>query len=62
MIGSECGSCKDLCGRNEGTNCLVWPYQGQDHIDAPVWLVVESILHTIFDGDTALPKRATFPV
>ncbi len=27
-IESQCDSCTDLCGSDEGTSCRVWPYQG----------------------------------
>ena len=45
---SECDSCTDLCGCDEGTSCRVWRFQGEDSTEAPVGLVVESILHQIF--------------
>lgn len=47
---SECESCTDLCGCDEGTSCRVWLYRGDEHTEAPVALVVESILRKIFGG------------
>lgn len=43
-LESECDTCTDLCGCNEGTNCRVWSYQGKEYTEAPVGLLVESIL------------------
>lgn len=50
MSESECETCTDLCGCDEGTNCRVWRYQGEEYTEAPVGLVVESILREIFGG------------
>lgn len=49
---SRCDSCTDLCGCKEGTDCRVWLYQGQEHTEAPVGLVLEAVLHGIF-GETS---------
>ena len=49
-LESECESCTDLCGCDEGTNCRVWRYRGEEYTEAPVGLVVESILREIFDS------------
>ncbi len=49
-LESECESCTDLCGCNEGTSCRVWRYRGEEYTEAPVRLVVESILCEIFDS------------
>ena len=54
-LESECESCTDLCGCDEGTSCRVWRYRGEEYTEAPVGLVVESILREIFgDSDDAL--------
>jgi hypothetical protein len=47
-IESKCDACTDLCGCEQGTDCRIWPYQGTEHTEAPVGLVVESILALIF--------------
>jgi hypothetical protein len=47
-LESQCDSCTDLCGCDEGTDCRVWPYRGKEYTEAPVGLVVESILRAIF--------------
>ena len=49
-LESECESCTDLCGCDEGTSCRVWRYRGEEYTEAPVRLVVESILREIFDS------------
>lgn len=41
---SLCDSCTDLCGCAEGTQCRVWSYQGEEHTEAPVGLIVEALL------------------
>ena len=41
---SPCESCSDLCGCSEGTSCRVWTYQGAEHTEAPVGLIVEALL------------------
>ncbi len=47
---SQCESCTDISGCDEGTNCRVWLYQGQEYTEAPVGLVVEAVLREIFGG------------
>ena len=47
-LESQCESCTDLCGCDEGTSCRVWRYLGEEYTEAPVGLVVESILREIF--------------
>ena len=51
-LESECESCTDLCGCDEGTSCRVWPYRGEEYTEAPVGLVVESILREIFGSSS----------
>lgn len=50
-LESKCDSCTDLCGCDDGTSCRVWPYQGQEFTEAPVGLVVESLLRA-FSGES----------
>ena len=45
---SLCDSCTELCGCEEGTNCRVWLYQGQEYNEAPVGLIVEAVLQEAF--------------
>ena len=46
---SRCDSCTDLCGCEEGTDCRVWLYHGQEYTEAAVGLVMEAVLHGIVD-------------
>lgn len=50
-LESQCDSCTDLCGCDEGTNCRVWRYQGQEYTEAPVGLIVEALLHELGGSD-----------
>ena len=47
-LESKSGACSDLCGCEEGTTCRVWRYRGEEYTEAPVGLVVESMLHEIY--------------
>jgi hypothetical protein len=49
-LESACESCTDLCGCDDNTSCRVWRYRGEEYTEAPVGLVVESILREIFGG------------
>jgi hypothetical protein len=57
-LESECDSCTDLCGCDEGTSCRVWRYRGEEYTEAPVGLIVESVLQEIF-GRSREPIRET---
>lgn len=52
-LESRCDSCTDLCGCQEGTDCRVWRYQGQEFTEAPVGLVVEALLREIAGAPAA---------
>lgn len=54
-LESQCDSCTDLCGCEEGTACRVWRYQGQDYTEAPVGLLVEALMRHM----VALPAPVT---
>lgn len=57
---SRCDSCTDLCGCDEGTSCRVWSYQGKEHTEAPVGLVVEALLREIAETSaTGRPSGAS---
>jgi hypothetical protein len=47
---SSCGSeaCTDGCG--DHTDCRVWTYQGRDYTQAPVGLIVDTVLGEIYGG------------
>jgi hypothetical protein len=54
---SLCDSCTELCGCEEGTNCRVWLYQGQEYNEAPVGLIVEAILQEAFRTDAVVSEN-----
>ncbi len=45
---SRCDSCSDLCGCEEGTDCRVWIYQGQEYTEAPVAMIVDALLQEVY--------------
>lgn len=49
-LESRCDSCTDLCGCEEGTNCRVWRYQGQEYTEAPVGMIVDALLREVYSG------------
>lgn len=59
-LESHCDSCTDLCGCEEGTNCRVWRYQGQEYTEAPVGMIVDALLREVYSG--AQPLDASPPV
>ena len=61
---SQCDSCTNLCGCEEGTNCREWVYEGAVYTEAPVGMIVEAILGEIFAGvstATAVSTTNTVP-
>jgi hypothetical protein len=49
----KCDACTDLCGCDEGTDCRVWRYQGNEYTEAPVGLIVEALLAELGGRDRA---------
>ena len=58
-LESRCDSCTDLCGCDEGTNCRVWRYRGQEYTEAPIGLVVEAILRGVYGGTPQMASEST---
>jgi hypothetical protein len=56
---SQCDSCTDLCGCEEGTNCREWLYEGAVYTEAPVGMIVEAILSEIFRDAPAATATST---
>ena len=52
---SRCDACTDLCGCNEGTQCRVWSYRGEEYTEAPEAMIVEAVLQEVF----RLPQLAS---
>jgi len=51
-LESPCDSCSDQCGCPEGTRCRVWRYQGLEYTEAPVGLIVDTILRELYSTHT----------
>ena len=60
-LESRCESCTDLCGCTEGTSCRVWRYQGAEHTEAPMGLIVEALLRELVGPPPALPSGEEAP-
>lgn len=57
---SACGP--DACGCGEGGTCRVWSYRGQEYPEAPVGLIVDSILVALYSpGGDAEPGPHQVP-
>ena len=52
---SRCDACTDLCGCNEGTQCRVWSYRGEEYTEATEAMIVEAVLQEVF----RLPQLAS---
>ncbi|NOT58223.1 MAG: DUF2703 domain-containing protein [Deltaproteobacteria bacterium] len=60
-LESRCDSCTDLCGCEEGTNCRVWRYQGQEYTEAPVGMIVDALLREVYSGAQPLGASPAIP-
>jgi hypothetical protein len=54
---TPCDCCAEACACGGGVDCRVWPYEGKEHTEAPVPLIVNALLTEIYDG-----RSATRPV
>jgi hypothetical protein len=52
---SRCGDCSDLSGSQEGTACRTWSYQGESYTEAPVGMIVDAIVRTIYQSENPSP-------
>jgi hypothetical protein len=55
LLESECEA--DVCNCGIGASCRVWRYDGQEHTEAPVGLIVDAVLAELY----AEPTRAESP-
>lgn len=70
MYESECDSCTDLCGCEEGTRCREWLYQGERYTEAPVPMIAvveaqpekEDVRQDVFMLMQKTPGNVTFQV
>ncbi len=56
-LESACEACTDLCGCDDGTSCRIWLYRGETYLEAPVGLVVESLLRELFGRSQELAQK-----
>ena len=54
---TPCDSCAEACACDDGVDCRVWPYEGKEHTEAPVPLIVNALLSEIYDR-----RRADRPI
>lgn len=57
---SQCDSCTDLCSCAEGTDCRVWLYRGKEYTEAPVAMIVETILQEVFGAPQAVATTLAY--
>jgi hypothetical protein len=58
LLESPCQACTDLCGCAAGTSCRVWRYRGEEYPEAPVGLIIESVLRAVLAADDRPPRPA----
>lgn len=60
-----CGAEACSCGDGEQIACRVWPYRGQEYLEAPVGLIVDAVLGELYGGVArprpAAPERYELP-
>lgn len=56
---SRCDSCTDLCGCEEGTNCRIWVYKGQEYTEAPVAMIMEALLQEVYGTSPKATKASS---
>jgi hypothetical protein len=56
---SDCRDCGDLCGCHGGVACRVWVWEGREHIEAPVPLIVDAVLAAASSPPAAAPDEGT---
>lgn len=64
ILLSSCSECGDLCGCDDGVDCRVWRYQGEEFTEPPVGLLVAAILAAAVGagaGDRAEPLPESLP-
>jgi hypothetical protein len=50
---TPCDSCAEACACDGGVDCRVWVYEGKEHAEAPVPLIVNALLSEIYDSRSA---------
>jgi hypothetical protein len=50
---TPCDSCAGACACDDGVDCRVWDYEGQEYTEAPVPVIVNALLSGIYDPQSA---------
>jgi hypothetical protein len=50
---TPCDSCAQACACDGGVDCRVWVYEGKEHPEAPMPLIVNALLSQIYDSQSA---------
>lgn len=53
---SSCQSCGEACGCDGQIDCRVWIYQGQEHTVAPIPMIVDAILNSVYGNKEDMPS------
>lgn len=53
ILLNSCAECGDLCGCEDGVDCRVWRFQGEEHTEPPVGLLVEAIMAAAVGAGTS---------
>lgn len=61
LIESQCEDCGDLCGCGEETQCRAWEFEGAKYDVPPEPLVVDRILHTLYNTKPAQERSYSMP-
>lgn len=56
---SPCKECGELCNCQDGVDCRVWNWQGEQHLVPPLGLLVAAILSAVNEPDTAEPGASS---
>jgi hypothetical protein len=52
---SSCASCGEACGCEGEIDCRVWLYQGREYTIAPVPMIVDAIVATVYGTKVEMP-------
>jgi hypothetical protein len=57
---SPCDDCGELCGCDGGVSCRVWVWEGREHLEAPVPMIVEAVLASARGRAAPAPEAGPF--
>lgn len=59
---SSCQSCSEACACDGQIDCRVWVFQGQEYTVAPVPMIVDAILSTVYGNKDMVAQPLPAPV